>query len=168
MSNKYNHAKTKCLDNVFCWVFIIVIIIVQWLVLNLLTYWAQHFNSIVFKDFLNSSAGIPSPPLALFVVMLPKAHLTSHSRMSGHKWMTTEFSKYDHWPSQWPLCLSVSLRPFLYSSSVSSWHFLISSASVKSLQFLSFIVYLSLHEMVPWYLQFSWRDLSVQFSSVAQ
>ena len=31
----------------------------------------------------NSSTGIPSPPLALFVVMLPKAHLTSHSRMSG-------------------------------------------------------------------------------------
>ena len=28
----------------------------------------------------NSSTGIPSPPLALFVVMLPKAHLTSHSR----------------------------------------------------------------------------------------
>ena len=28
---------------------------------------------------------IPSPPLALFVVMLPKAHLTSHSRMSGSR-----------------------------------------------------------------------------------
>ena len=34
---------------------------------------------------LNSSACIPSPPLALFVVMLPKAHLTSHSRMSGSR-----------------------------------------------------------------------------------
>ena len=31
----------------------------------------------------NSSAGIPSLPLALFVVMLLKAHLTSHSRMSS-------------------------------------------------------------------------------------
>ena len=31
----------------------------------------------------NSSTGIPSSPLALFVVMLPKAHLASHSRMSG-------------------------------------------------------------------------------------
>ena len=31
----------------------------------------------------NSSTGIPSPPLALFVVILSKAHLTSHSRMSG-------------------------------------------------------------------------------------
>ena len=30
-----------------------------------------------------SSTGIPSPPLALFIVMLSKAHLTSHSRMSG-------------------------------------------------------------------------------------
>ena len=29
----------------------------------------------------NSSTRIPSPPLALFVVMLSKAHMTSHSRM---------------------------------------------------------------------------------------
>ena len=36
-----------------------------------------------------SSAGIPSPPLALFVVMISKAHLTSHSRMSGSRWMST-------------------------------------------------------------------------------
>ena len=28
---------------------------------------------------------IPSPPLALFIVMLPKAHLASHSRMSGSR-----------------------------------------------------------------------------------
>ena len=33
----------------------------------------------------NSSTGIPSPPLALFIVMLCKAHLTSQSRMSGCK-----------------------------------------------------------------------------------
>ena len=39
----------------------------------------------------NSSTGIPSPPLALFVVMLSKAHLTSHSRMSGSRWVTTQF-----------------------------------------------------------------------------
>ena len=31
----------------------------------------------------NSSTGIPSPPLALFIVMLPKSLLTLHSRMSG-------------------------------------------------------------------------------------
>ena len=37
----------------------------------------------------NSSAGIPSPPVAFFIVMLPKAHLTSHSRMSGSRWVIT-------------------------------------------------------------------------------
>ena len=37
----------------------------------------------------NSSTGIPSPPPALFVVMLSKAHLTSHSRMSGSRWVIT-------------------------------------------------------------------------------
>ena len=72
----------------------------------------------------NSSTGISSPPLALFVVMLSKAHLTSHSRMSGSRWVIT------------PLWLSGSWRSFLYSSSVYSCHrFLISSASVaESLQ----------------------------------
>ena len=39
----------------------------------------------------NSSPGIPSPPLALFVVMLPKAHLTSHFKMSGSRWVITPF-----------------------------------------------------------------------------
>ena len=77
----------------------------------------------------NSSAGIPSPPLALFIVMLPKAHLTSHSKMSGSRWVIT------------PSWLSGSLRSFLYSSSVYSCHlFLISSASVRSIPILSFIV----------------------------
>ena len=33
----------------------------------------------------NSSTGIPSPPLALLVVMLSKAYLRSHSRMSGSR-----------------------------------------------------------------------------------
>ena len=67
-----------------------------------------------------SSTGIPSPPLALFVVMLSKAPLTSHSRMSGSGWVIT------------PSWLSGSWRSFLYSSSVYSCHlFLISSASVR-------------------------------------
>ena len=35
----------------------------------------------------NSSTGISSPQLVLFVVMLPKAHLTSVSRMSGSRWV---------------------------------------------------------------------------------
>ena len=37
---------------------------------------------------LNRSAGIPLPALALFIVMFPKAQLTSHSRMSGSRWVT--------------------------------------------------------------------------------
>ena len=45
-------------------------------------------NMAVFRIW-NSSTGIPSPPLALFVVMLSKAHLTSHSRMSGSRWVIT-------------------------------------------------------------------------------
>ena len=77
----------------------------------------------------NSSAGIPSSPLALFVMMRPKAHLTSHSRMSGSRWVIT------------PSCLSESLRFSLYSSSVYSCYlFLIPSASVKSIRFLPFIM----------------------------
>ena len=55
---------------------------------NLLAYWVQHFHSISFRVW-NISTGIPSPPLALFIVMLPKAHLTSHSRMSGSRWVIT-------------------------------------------------------------------------------
>ena len=44
---------------------------------NLLAYWVQHYNSIIFW-ISNSSTRILSAPLALFVVMLPKAHLTLH------------------------------------------------------------------------------------------
>ena len=75
-----------------------------------------------------SSTGITSPPLALFIVMLPKAHLTSHSRMSGPRWVIT------------PSWLSGSWRSFLYSSVYSYHLFLISSASVRFIPFLSFIV----------------------------
>ena len=77
----------------------------------------------------NSSTGILSPSLALFIVMLPKAHWTSHSKMSGSRWVIT------------PLWLSGSLRSFFYGSSVYSCHlFLISSASVRSIPLLSFTV----------------------------
>ena len=59
----------------------------------------------------NSSTGIPSPPLVLFIVILPKAHLASHSRISGSRWVIT------------PSWLSWSWRSFLYSSSVYSCHY---------------------------------------------
>ena len=48
-----------------CWVFQI--------------YWHTECSTFRASSFRiwNSSAGIPSPPLPLFIVMLPKAHLTS-------------------------------------------------------------------------------------------
>ena len=76
----------------------------------------------------NSSTAIPSRPLAFFLVMLSKAHLISHARISGSRWVIT------------PSWLSWSWRSFLYSSSVYSCHlFLVPSASVRSIPFLSFI-----------------------------
>ena len=81
-----------------------------------------------FFRILNSPAGISVPPLALFLEMLPKAQLTSLSRMSSSRWMTI------------PSWLSGSLRSFLFSSSVYSCYLLVSAASVRSLLSLSFIV----------------------------
>ena len=75
-----------------CWVFHI------WWHIECSTFTASSFR------IWNSSTGIPSPLLALFIVMLPKAHLSSHSRMSGSRWMIT------------PSWLSGSLRSFVYNS----------------------------------------------------
>ena len=91
--------------------------------------WHIECSTFIASSFRiwNSSTGTP-PPLTLFVMMLPKAHLTSYSRMSGSRWVIT------------PSWLSWSWRSFLYSYSVYSCHlFLISSASVRSIPFLSFI-----------------------------
>ena len=66
--------------------------------------WHIEYNTLTVSSFRNrnSLAGILSFPLALFVVMLSKAHLTSHSRMSGSRSVIT-------------LCwLSGSWRSFLY------------------------------------------------------
>ena len=70
--------------------------------------WYIDCNTFTASSFRiwNKSAGIPSPPLTLFVVILPKAHLTSHSRMSGSRWVIT------------PLWLSGSLKLLFYSPSV--------------------------------------------------
>jgi len=66
--------------------------------------------------------------------MLPNDHLTLHFRMSGSRWVIT------------PLWLSGLWRSLLYSSSVYSCHLiLISSASVRSIPFLSFNV-----PIFPW------------------
>ena len=94
----------------------------------------------------NSSTGIPSPLLSLFVVMLRKAHLTSHSRMSGSRWVIT------------PLWLSGSRRSFLYSSVYSCHLFLISSALLGPYHFCP-LLSPSLHEVFPrslWSLGVPW------------
>ena len=59
---------------VHCWIFNIC--------------WHMECSTFTASSFRiwNSSAGILSPPLALFVVMLPLAYLTSHSKMSGLRW----------------------------------------------------------------------------------
>ena len=103
---------------------------VLWPPLSFPTCWHIECNTFTESCFRiwNSSAGIPSPPLALFIVMLPKAHLTSYSRMSSSRWVIT------------PAWLSGLWRSFLHSYSVYSCHpFLISSASVRSIPFLSFL-----------------------------
>ena len=76
----------------------------------------------------NSSTGIPSPPLALFVVMLSKAHLTLHSRMLA----LGEWSHHHGYLGHEDL--------FLYSSVYFCHLYLISFASVRPIPFLSFIV----------------------------
>ena len=71
--------------NCHCWVFHI--------------YWYIECSTLTASTFniLNSSAGISSPPLALFIVMLPKAHLTSHSRMPGSRWVIKPSWLFGSW-----------------------------------------------------------------------
>ena len=93
--------------------------------------WYIKCSTFIASSFTiwNSSTGIPSHPLALFTVMLSKAHLPSQDhRMSDSRWMIT------------PSWLSGLWRSFLYSSYVYSCHlFLISSAYVRAIPLLSFI-----------------------------
>ena len=55
-----------------------------WLLLNFSNFLHIECSTLTASSFRiwNSSAGIPSPPLALFIVM---AHLTSHFKMSGSR-----------------------------------------------------------------------------------
>ena len=54
-------------------------------------YWHIECSPFTASSFTiwNSSTGSPWPILALFIVMLPKAHLTSHFRMSSSRWVIT-------------------------------------------------------------------------------
>ena len=81
---------------------------VPWPLLSFPNFWHTECSTFTASSFRiwNSSTGIPLPPLALFVVMLPKAHLPLHFRMSGCRWVIT------------PSWLSGLWRSFVYSSSV--------------------------------------------------
>ena len=108
--------------------------------------WHIECSTLIALSFRiwNSSDGILSTPLTLVIVMLPKAHLTSQSWMSGSKWVTT------------PSWLSGSLIPFFCMVlPLHSCHLF--SASVRSYCFCPLLCP-SLHEIFPWSLQFSWRD----------
>ena len=64
---------------------------VLWPLVSCLICWHIECSTFIASSFRiwNTLTGIQSPPLALFVVMLSKAHLTSHSRMSGSRWVIT-------------------------------------------------------------------------------
>ena len=59
----------------------------------------------------NSSTENPSPPLALFLVMLPKALLTSYSRMSDSRWVITPLWLSGSWRSFFVAFFCVFLPP---------------------------------------------------------
>ena len=86
--------------------------------------------------------------------MLSKTHLNLHSRLSGSRWVIT------------PSWLSGSWRSFLYTFIYSCHLFLISSASVMSIQFLSFIVPIFAWNVPLVSLIFLKRSLSLSHSVV--
>ena len=91
-----------------CWVFQI--------------FWHLEYSTFTVSSFRiwNSSTRIPWPSLALFVVMLPKAQLTSHPRISGPRWVIT------------PSWLPGSLRSSLHSSFVYFCHLLLTFSASET------------------------------------
>ena len=74
---------------------------VLWPLLSFQICWHIECSTFTASSFRiwNSSTGIPSPPLALFIEMLSKAHLTSHSRISGSRWGITPWWLSGSWRS---------------------------------------------------------------------
>ena len=112
--------------------------------------WHTECSTFTVSSFRiwNSSTGIPSPPLALFIVMLLEAHLTSHYRMSGSRWLIT------------PLWLTESWISFLYSS-VYSCHLFYHWCGVDSCHHptISVLYWAHLCMKCSTGISFSWRDL---------
>ena len=85
---------------------------VLWPLLSIPICWCIECSTFTASSFRiwNTSTRIPSPPVALFIVMFSKAYLTWHSGLSGSRSVIT------------PSWLSWSWRSFLYSSSLYSSH----------------------------------------------
>ena len=100
---------------------------VMWPLLSFPNCWHIECSAFTASSFRiwNSSTGIPSPPLALFIVMLSKAHLIPGCLALG------EWSHHHDYRGCEDLFCTVLLRILATS--------LISSASVRSMPFLSFI-----------------------------
>ena len=87
--------------------------------------WRNECNTLMASSFrvLNSSTGIPLHPLALLIRVLPKAHLTSLSRMSSSGLLTTPswqsgsfrsfFFKWQQQFIQWHLVYSQCCATFI-------------------------------------------------------
>ena len=121
---------------VHCWVFQICWNI-EW----------STFTALSFRIW-NSLAWLPSPPLALFIVMLLEAHLTLHSKMSDSRWVIT------------PSWLSESLRSFLYSSSVYSCHLFLYLLLLLGPYCFCPLLCPSLHEIFPW--KWKWSQVGLR------
>ena len=100
----FEHYFTSIWNNCSCevvWAFFGIAILWDWnenwsfpVLRPLLSFqicWHSACSTFTTSSFIiwNSSTGNPLPPLALFIVMLSKAHLTSHSRMSDSNWVIT-------------------------------------------------------------------------------
>ena len=107
----------------------------------------------------NSSAGILSPPLAFFAVML----LECLSWLHTPRYLALgEWSHHHGYLGHWDL--------FLYSSVYSCHLFLISSASVRSMPFLSFILPIfawNVHMVSLFFLKISLVFTILLFSSIS-
>jgi len=115
----------------------------------------SHCSTLTASSFRiwNSSAGIPSPPLALLIVMPHKAQMTSHSRMSHSRWVII------------PSWSSGSLSPFLYSFVYSCYLFLSLLLLLSPCHFCSLLC-TSLPEIFPQYHQFFFLTRSLVFPSL--
>ena len=83
--------------------------------------WHIEFSTFTapFFRIWNSSAGIPSPLLALVIVMFPKAHVALHSRMSGFRWVITLLwlsASLRHWKTLLQFLLNLLWGHVLFDS----------------------------------------------------